>query len=260
MTRIIAIIPARLKSSRFPRKVLHPIFGLPMLEHVRRRVLFSKAFDDVFIATCDDEIHRLVSMYGGKTINTSSNHVSGTSRASEAVHTLECTHVVIIQADEPLIDPLHLNAFRLSIDNAPDIHNWNAVAPLKSLSTLSDPSTVKAVLTIDDYILNCFRLNPFTSHPDLLSSVYKLVGLLAFQKSSLQYLSQLSTTPLALSQSIEQLLLLENNLSIKAFHQPDETPSVNIIDDLNHVFHCLDKSHHQAHLLRLVLDDGLRQI
>ncbi len=100
--KIIAVIPAHMASVRFPRKILFQFHGLPMIEHVRRRALLSKAFDDVFVATCDEEIASVIRSFGGKIIMTANTHNNGTSRVAEAVKDIECSHVVLLQGDEPL--------------------------------------------------------------------------------------------------------------------------------------------------------------
>ena len=108
--KIIAIIPAHLASVRFPRKVLHPFAGLPMIEHVRRRALFASGLDGVYVATCDEEIADVVERGGGRVIVTSSTHKTGTDRVAEAVSSLDCTHVIVLQADEPLMLPETIGA------------------------------------------------------------------------------------------------------------------------------------------------------
>ena len=75
--KIIAIIPAHLNSIRFPRKIIYPIHGLPMIEHVRRRAILANIFSDVYVATCDEEISEIVENNGGKIINTSNKLTYG---------------------------------------------------------------------------------------------------------------------------------------------------------------------------------------
>ena len=112
----LVVIPARLNSQRFPSKILFDLKGLPMIEHVRRRVLLAEQVEEVYIATCDEEIKTVLGGYGAKVIMTSNQHKNGTTRVAEAVQNINCSEVILVQGDEPLISPLH-------IDKVIDFHN-----------------------------------------------------------------------------------------------------------------------------------------
>ena len=109
--KLVTIIPAHLASIRLPRKILMSIHGLPMIEHVRRRAQLSKKVNKVFVATCDLKIKNCVESFGGEVLMTKKNHINGTSRASEAVRNIDCTHVSVLQGDEPLILPRYIDFF-----------------------------------------------------------------------------------------------------------------------------------------------------
>ena len=83
--KIVAVIPAHMASVRFPGKILFPFYGLPMIEHVRRRALLSQAVSDVIVATCDDDIASAIWGFGGKVVMTADTHKNGTTRVAEAV-------------------------------------------------------------------------------------------------------------------------------------------------------------------------------
>ena len=108
-TKIVAVIPAHLNSIRFPRKILFPIFNLPMIEHVRRRVSLCKKLKRVIVATCDKEIKQVIEKYGGEVIMTSKNHIMASDRVYEASQKLNCTHIINIQGDEILVIPDDIN-------------------------------------------------------------------------------------------------------------------------------------------------------
>ena len=82
-----------------------------MIEHVRRRALISKQFDEVVVCTCDLKIKKVINNYNGKVIMTSRKHKNGTSRVTEAIKKIRASHIVIIQGDEPLIDPAYFKLF-----------------------------------------------------------------------------------------------------------------------------------------------------
>ena len=124
--RDVVVIPARLNSLRFPKKILFNIKGLPMLEHVRRRVLLSKKVDNVFIATCDNEIKNVMESFGANVIMTSAKHLNGTSRVAEAIENIDCKNVILIQGDEPLILPNDIEYFINNVKNSSNTNAWNA--------------------------------------------------------------------------------------------------------------------------------------
>ncbi len=97
---IVAIIPTRMDSSRYPGKPLIEIEGLPMIEHVRRRALLCSGFSHVVVATCDPVIRKTVEKFGGTVIMTSNKHIMASDRVAEATEHLDCTHVVNVQGDE----------------------------------------------------------------------------------------------------------------------------------------------------------------
>ena len=86
-----------------------------MIEHVRRRALLCQSLQKVFVATCNSEIASVVRSFGGEVIMTSSNHRNGTSRVAEAIRSISCSHVVLIQGDEPLLLPIHVEKLISSI-------------------------------------------------------------------------------------------------------------------------------------------------
>ena len=129
--KIVAVIPAHLASVRFPRKILFQFHGLPMIEHVRRRALLSGAISDVYVATCDMEIAEAIRGFGGKVIMTANTHTNGTTRVAEAVKNIDCTHVMLLQGDEPLILPRHLDVFAQAIEVDPSGDSWNATGPIE---------------------------------------------------------------------------------------------------------------------------------
>jgi 3-deoxy-manno-octulosonate cytidylyltransferase (CMP-KDO synthetase) len=123
---IAAVIPARMASTRHPGKPLIEIEGLPMVEHVRRRVLLCDGFSDVIVATCDAEIQEVVETFGGKVVMTSKGHIMASDRVAEVAHVLDCSHVLNVQGDEILVVPDDLNNMIESIHVNPDGQYWNA--------------------------------------------------------------------------------------------------------------------------------------
>ena len=141
--KILGVIPAHMASVRFANKILLDIHGLPMIEHVRRRAILSKALDNVVIATCDVEIAESVKKYNGDVIMTSNTHKNGTSRVAEAVKDFNHSHILLLQGDEPLLLPRHINSMVKAMKSYPTIESWNATGDINCANELDRNSFVK---------------------------------------------------------------------------------------------------------------------
>ena len=155
--KIVSLIPAHLASIRFKKKVMHNLYGLPMIEHVRRRAIHSGVTENTIIASGDPEILEAIKQYGGEVKQTLRKHLNGTSRVAEAVENIDCSHVIVIQGDEPLIQKDHLKKLKSAIIRNPEIDSWNSISDLKSEEDLSNINIVKAALNDDGQILYFFR-------------------------------------------------------------------------------------------------------
>ena len=142
---IIAIIPARMASSRFPGKPLKPILGLSMIEHVRRRVSLCKVLDEVFVATCDKIIFDEVQSHGGDVVMTSDCHDSCIDRVAEAASGLKANIIINVQGDMPLVDPGSLEALVKPLLKGKNIHYTDMIAPILEKSDIHNPNIVKVV-------------------------------------------------------------------------------------------------------------------
>ena len=158
--KIVAIIPARLASTRLNKKLLIKFNDLEMIEHVRRRAVLSQAFDEVYVATGDDEIEQLIKHYKGNVIRTHKPHPNGTSRVAEAINNIDATHLVLIQGDEPLILPKSLRQMVNFLRDNPNYDSINAISNIEQDSDLEDCSQVKCAINKYGRILYCFRKSP----------------------------------------------------------------------------------------------------
>lgn len=252
--RIVGIIPAHLASVRFPRKILHPFHGLPMVEHVRRRALLSAALAEVYVATCDDEIAETVRGFGGRIIMTSSDHRNGTSRVAEASRQLDCTHVMLLQGDEPLLLPRHIDRMASTMALCSDSEAWNATGPITQANELDRHSFVKCAVSPADQILYCFRRTPCFSAPEVQRSfIRKILGLIAYRSDFLQRLVALSPTPCEQAELIEQMRIIEHGHRIRSVAVDESVPSVNEPDEAEVVLRYLQESSEQQSLLARVV-------
>jgi len=251
--KIAAIIPARLKSTRFPNKILLPIQGLPMIEHVRRRALMCPALSEVIVATCDEEIAEVVRGNGGRVIMTSDSHLNGTTRIAEAVAHVDCTHVLLLQGDEPLLLPRHVEALAQAVAAEPEVATWNLIGALDSLDELDRHSFVKCAIAPPHRVLYCFRRSPnFSDFATQKTFVRKMLGIIAYRKDFLHKLTSLPASPIEKAESIEQMRILENGFELSYVEVAPALPSINEPGELQEVLDCLSADPEQQSLLKAI--------
>jgi len=252
--KIVAVIPAHLASVRFPRKILFPFQGLPMIEHVRRRALLSDAVRDVYVATCDEEIAESVRGYGGKVIMTANTHINGTSRVAEAVRLIDCTHVLLLQGDEPLLLPRHLDRMKQAMVEDPEVDAWNATGPIESESELDRHSFVKCAVAGSGRILYCFRRTPCYSALEIQKAfIRKILGIIAYRKDFLLKLTALPASPIEKAEFIEQMRIIENRHTLQSVPVSPSLPSVNEPYEADLVLEAIRQDDEQQALLEQVL-------
>ncbi|MBF0119180.1 MAG: NTP transferase domain-containing protein [Desulfobacterales bacterium] len=252
--KIVAIIPAHLASVRFPRKILFPFHGMPMIEHVRRRALLSKEISTVYVATCDKEISDVVIGFGGMVIMTANTHINGTSRVAEAIKDIDCTHVILLQGDEPLLLPRHINTLAQAIKLEPDNDSWNATGPIENAEELDRHSFVKCAITKSANIIYCFRRSPCYSPFNIQQSfVRKILGLIAYRKDFLLHLTSLPISTIEKAEFIEQMRIIENGYNLKSISVNPSLPSVNEADEADIVMNYLLHNNEQRELLAHIL-------
>lgn len=246
--RIAAIIPARLASRRFPEKVLYPICGIPMIEHVRRRVLMTPGLDKVVVATADKKVAETVRSSGGFVIRTSGEHTNGTECVAEASANLDATHVLLIQGDEPLLLPRHVkNMVEAITDNSP-MKAWNATGPITNDRDLDLTSVVKAMVSRDSRIVFLSRRNPSIHGADRQSYIRRVLGIVAYTRPILQEIINLPPSTIEAQELIEQLRLIENGYPLQSVAMKESTQSVNEPADVNRVVSELQESKEQQEL------------
>jgi len=240
--RVIAIIPARMASSRFPGKPLAKICGIPMIGHVYFRSKMAKALDDVYVATCDRQIKEYAESIGAKAIMTSDKHERASDRSAEAVIAVEketgnkIDIVVMIQGDEPMILPEMID---LAVENILKDNNilvLNLMAELKNEEESDDPNTVKVVVDENKYALY-FSREPIPSGKKTKKSVtrYKQVPIIPFRRDFLVTFNKLSPTPLEIIESVDMLRVLEHGYKIKMVVSRFDTYGVDTPSDLERV-------------------------
>ena len=215
--RTIAVIPARMASTRFPGKPLASILGLPMIEHVRRRVGLAASIDEVIVATCDREIADVVTRAGGRAAMTSDKHERCTDRVAEAVAGGLADVVVNVQGDEPLIRPEMIDALCAPLKSHPSMPCTNLMAPIDDDGEFQSLNVIKTVADLAGNALY-FSRQPVPSMAragGLSSRRYKQLGIIAFRREFLELFARLEPTPLEQAESIDMLRALEHGYRVR---------------------------------------------
>ena len=226
MTAIYCYIPARLKSSRFPNKMLKPINGKPLVNYVYDKCLKGKYFRKVVVATCDNLIKKKVEETGGKAVLTSHLHKGCVSRIAEAVIRNKKIklndYVCLVQGDEVLINKKILDDFckkSLKLKNKYSI--FNVVSKIKNQKEYLSKSVIKAILNKKNNIINLARTN--ITHlnnkfnKQLSKHIFRQTGIIIIRKDYLLRYSEMKRSFFEKNESIDMLRFLENDIKIKAF-------------------------------------------
>lgn len=239
--KVLGVIPARMASTRLPNKPMELIEGMPMIGHCYFRSKMSSLLDDVYVATCDQIIYDYIFSIGGKVIMTSNVHERATERSAEALINIESQTnqkfdiIVMIQGDEPLIDPEMINEAvkpLLSGDNQVS----NLMSPLNSIEEARNKNFVKVVTSLKGNALFMSReLLPSPSKYTKPISYYRQLGLIAFTRNAILKFISLHTTNLEIIESIDMNRFLEHQFPIKMTITNYPADSVDTVEDLNNV-------------------------
>jgi 3-deoxy-manno-octulosonate cytidylyltransferase (CMP-KDO synthetase) len=234
---IVAVIPARFASTRFPGKPLADIDGRPMIEHVYRRAAASPVVSKVIVATDDLRIATTVNDFGGNVKLTKATHETGTDRLAEVAASLDCDIVINVQGDEPLVDPGALAELAEPFRHDRSVQMTTLYRRIHDPADLNNPNIAKIVIDRGGYAMYFSRAaiphrrDPRGGWPPL----YRHVGLYGYRRSVLMVLASLEPTPLERAESLEQLRALEHGIRIKAVETRYESFEVNTPEDLEQV-------------------------
>ena len=239
---IIAIIPARMASTRFPGKPLAKINGIPMIGHVYYRCKMASVLDEVYVATCDEEIRDYVESIGGKAIMTADTHERCTERTSEALEIIEretgrkSDIVLMVQGDEPMLETEMIDEVLNPLIADESILVANLTAPLKNQTEHEDPNEVKVVVDLNFNALY-FSREPIPSRKKGGTDIpmLKQVCLIPFRRDFLLEFNSLSPTPLEVIESVDMMRVLEHGKAVKMIPTRFDTYSVDTPEDLAHV-------------------------
>jgi len=229
--RIVGVIPARLASTRLPRKVLRTIAGEPLLAWVYRAAIACPELDQVVIAADSDEVHRLCLDRGWPCLLTSPDLPSGTDRLYAVSHTVDADIYVNIQGDEPMLHPDHITAIL-----APFAHHHVDVTTLKvrcAAENVTNPNAVKVVTANDGRALYFSRATiPYDRDASGNAVYWKHLGLYAYRRAALERFAAFPPSQLEQTERLEQLRLLENGLTLHVAETLHDTIGVDTEADL----------------------------
>jgi len=230
--RTVAILPARLESSRLPRKALADICGLPMVVHVYKRCVLSKLLDDVYVATDNEEIKAEVECNGGKVIMTSSKHETGTDRIAEAAKNIDADIVVNVQGDEALVNPEYIDKVVKALHDNHEINVGILVNPFDKYNSSSD---IKVVLNRDNDVMYFSRADIPSNARVTNLPLLKAYHIVPFRKKFLLEYAQWDKGELEQIEYNEYLRILERGYRIRAVHVDSDAVSVDTAGDLKYV-------------------------
>lgn len=228
--KVIAVIPARLASTRLPRKVLLPIAGQPMLVRVYQGVRAAAGLSDVIVATDSAEILELCRQRGWQAQLTSAHCRSGTERVHEVAQSLDAQVYINVQGDEPLARAEHIQSLiELMRDKSVQVGTLKTPC---AAHDINNPHAVKVVTDSSGRALYFSRATIPYDRDGAGARYYKHLGFYAYRKAALDRFVALPESSLERSERLEQLRFLENGIPIHVAETPHDTVGVDTEDDL----------------------------
>jgi len=235
---ILALIPARMDSSRFPGKPMAKILGKPMIGHVYERVARSPLLTLTAVATCDEEIREYVESIGGVAVMTGKQHERASDRCAEALLKLEQANgvrydiVVMVQGDEPMTHPDMITEAVRGLQQEPAAQVVNLIAEIHDLKEFEDRNCIKVVCDLKGNAL-CFSREPIpTRSKSPRVPMGKQVCVIPFRRDFLLEYTRMAPTPLEIAESIDMMRVLEHGLKVKMVPTRHDTHAVDTPDDL----------------------------
>ena len=240
--KVIAIIPARMNSSRFPGKPMKKIHGIPMIGHCYFRTSMASELLETYVATCDQEIYDYIESIGGKAIMTSDLHERASDRAAEAMIKIEVLIndkvdiVVMVQGDEPMVTPEMISQSIQPLKNDLSISIVNLMAYMKTSDEFEDSNEVKVVVNKNNEAIYFSReaipsRSKFTGDVPML----KQVCIIPFRRDYLLSFNEMEETILERIESVDMMRIIENGEKVKMVLTHSESFSVDTEKDLKYV-------------------------
>ncbi|MFY7741889.1 MAG: 3-deoxy-manno-octulosonate cytidylyltransferase [Flavobacterium sp.] len=216
--KIIAVIPARYASTRFPAKLMQDLGGKTVILRTYEAAINTALFDDVFVVTDSDLIFKEIEKNGGKAIMSLKEHESGSDRIAEAVENLDVDIVVNVQGDEPFInkEPLQkvIEVFKNDLEKKVDLASL--MREISDWEAIENPNNVKVIVDQNSLALYFSRsVIPYPREKNVGVRYFQHIGIYAFRKAALMDFYRLPMQSLEASEKLEQLRYLEYGKKIK---------------------------------------------
>jgi 3-deoxy-manno-octulosonate cytidylyltransferase (CMP-KDO synthetase) len=239
--KVLALIPARMGSSRFPGKPMANLCGKPMIGHVYERVSRAEILDFVAVATCDREIADYIVSIGGRAVMTSEGHERASDRCAEALEILEQETgerfdiVVMVQGDEPMTHPEMIQEAVQPMLEDEKILVTNLLGIIHDEKEFEDPNCIKVVCNLN-YDALYFSREPIPTRSKVSAApMYKQVCIIPFRRDYLLQYSNLKPTPLELVESVDMMRVLEHGDTVRMVPTEHQTCAVDTPEDLKRV-------------------------
>jgi 3-deoxy-manno-octulosonate cytidylyltransferase (CMP-KDO synthetase) len=236
--QVIGIIPARAHSTRFPFKILAPILGKPMIQHVWELAIRAQTLSEVVVATDHEDIFNCVQGFGGKVRMTPSDLPSGSDRVAWVAKDLKADIVVNLQGDEPLLKPEFIDRLVKGLQDQAQCQLSTLAVKRADAKELNNPNCVKVVFDSKGKALY-FSRSPLASEPT--GVFYKHIGIYAYRRDALFEFCRLTPSELELTEKLEQLRALQNGMKILVCVVAHDTMAVDVPSDIPKVEDYLKK-------------------
>tara|TARA_B100001564_G_scaffold229527_1_gene193656 strand:+ start:240 stop:923 length:684 start_codon:yes stop_codon:yes gene_type:complete len=221
---ILGVIPARLNSTRFPNKIIFPLNGKPIIEHVYEKAIQSKLLSKVVVAIDSETTKESINCLN--IVMTSDKHQSGTDRVAEVSENYDCDIVINIQGDEPGIDPDLIDKLITLFDD-PKVEMASVASTDLHQHDFTNDNVVKVNLDNENNAISFVRNN---MEPEQI--YYRHIGIYAYRKKTLNFFTSLDQSENEKKHSLEQLRALDNNIAIKLLISDFNHRSIDTKEDL----------------------------
>lgn len=216
--KVIAVIPARYASTRFPAKLMQDLGGKTVITRTYEAAVGTNLFDDVFVVTDSELIFNEIVSKGGKAIRSIQEHESGSDRIAEAIENIEAEIIVNVQGDEPFInkEPLAAVLEEFRKDGKKEIDLASLMREISDWEAIENPNNVKVIVDQNNFALYFSRsVIPYPREKNVGVRYFQHIGIYAFRKQALLDFAKLPMKSLEASEKLEQLRYLEYGKRIK---------------------------------------------
>lgn len=233
--KVIAVIPARYASTRFPAKLMHDLCGKTVIQRTYEAAIQTQLFDEVFVVTDSEIIFQEIVSQGGNAVMSINEHESGSDRIAEAVANLEVDVVVNVQGDEPFLDVDSLQKLIqvFKNDTTRQVDLASLYFEIQDQEAIDNPNNVKVVVDQKQFALYFSRsVIPYPRSIDPSLRYFQHIGIYAFRKEALLAFASLPMKSLEAAEKLEQLRYLEYGKRIKMVETTHKSIGIDTPEDL----------------------------